>query len=137
MNIRLHKRARTTPAIRQEIRESNMPIRTLVREYGLNRATVRKWKARETPQDASHCPHTLHATLTPAQELLVVELRRTLLLPLDDLLVVAHEFINPDVSRSGLDRSLRRHGISNLAALRREQMPEEAAEPKKTGAKQM
>jgi transposase InsO family protein len=132
MNIRLHKRARTTPAIRQEIRASTAPIRTLAREYGLNRATVRKWKARETPLDASHCPHTLHATLTPAQEILVVELRRTLLLPLDDLLVVTHEFINPDVSRSGLDRGLRRHGVSNLAALRREQMLEEGAEPKKT-----
>ncbi|TSE20206.1 hypothetical protein Talka_01101 [Tepidimonas alkaliphilus] len=27
------------------------------------------------------------------------------------------EFVNPDVSRSGLDRCLRRHGVSNLKAL--------------------
>ena len=49
--------------------------------------------------------------------MLVVELRRMLLLPLDDLLVVTREFINPDVSRSALDRCLRRHEVSNLKSL--------------------
>jgi hypothetical protein len=53
-----------------------------------------------------------------AQEAVVVELRRMLLLPLDDLLAVAREFLNLDVSRSGLDRCLRRHGVSNHNALR-------------------
>jgi hypothetical protein len=41
---------------------------------------------------------------------------RTLLLPLDGLLVVARGFICPDVSRSGLDRCLRRHGAGRLNA---------------------
>jgi transposase InsO family protein len=62
-----------------------------------------------------------------AQEDVVVELRRILLLPLDDLLAVPREFLNPDVSRSGLDRCLRRHGVSNLNALR----PKTPAEPHK------
>jgi len=38
---------------------------------------------------------------------------------LDDLLAVLREFLNPDVSRSGLDRCLRRHGVGNLRDLRR------------------
>jgi hypothetical protein len=42
------------------------------------------------------------------QEPIVVELRRLLELPLDDLLVVTRRFINPDVSRSGLNRLLQR-----------------------------
>ena len=46
-----------------------------------------------------------------------VELRRTLLLPTDDLLAIVTEFINPAVSRSGLGRCLRRHGVSDLKAL--------------------
>ena len=46
-----------------------------------------------------------------------MELRKTLLLPLDDLLVVTREFIHPEVSRSGLDRCLRCHGVSNLKTL--------------------
>ena len=49
-------------------------------------------------------------------------LRETLLLPLDDLLAVTREFIHPEVSRSGLDRGLRHHGVSNLETL----MPWEA-----------
>jgi transposase InsO family protein len=41
-----------------------------------------------------------------------------LLLPLDDQLAVCLGFLNPDVSRSGLDRCLRPHGVSYLNALR-------------------
>jgi hypothetical protein len=54
---------------------------------------------------------------TPAQELIVVALRETLLLPTDDLLAVTREFINPAVSRAGLGRCLRRHGVSDLRNL--------------------
>ena len=107
MNLNLHKNARTTPAIRQERRESTKSERELAREYHVNRATVRQWR-REKGQDASHRPHHLHATLTPAQEIVVIELRKTLLLPLDDLLAVTREFLKPHVSRSGLNRCRRR-----------------------------
>jgi hypothetical protein len=130
MNLNLHKNARTTPAIRQELRESTKSERELAREYHLNRATVRKWRRRDDGQDASHRPHRLHTTLTPAQEWVVIELRQTLLLPLDDLLAVTREFLNPDVSRSGLDRCLRRHGVSHLQALI--PPPEDGAAPTKS-----
>lgn len=56
----------------------------------------------------------MQTTLTPAQEAVAVALRKALLLPLDDLLAVVLEFRNPHVSRSGLDRCLRRHGVGNL-----------------------
>lgn len=49
---------------------------------------------------------------------MLVHLRRTLLLPLDELLAVTREFLCPTVSRSGLDRCLRRHGVGNLHALK-------------------
>jgi transposase InsO family protein len=48
----------------------------------------------------------------------VVEVRTTLKRSVEDLLVVVREFIHSGVSRSGWDRCLRRHGVSNLAALR-------------------
>ncbi|UKL13093.1 hypothetical protein LGS26_06225 [Dissulfurimicrobium hydrothermale] len=64
-------------------------------------------------------PHNLRAVLSPEQEIIAVELRKTLLLPLDDLLVPVHEFINSHVSRSGLDRCLRRYGVSNLSELKK------------------
>ena len=46
-----------------------------------------------------------------------MELRRTLLLPTDDLLSITREFINPAVSRAGLGRCLRLHGVSDLRDL--------------------
>ena len=117
MNITLHKRARTTPAVRLEIQQSVLSERRLAEKYGISRDTVRKWKQRDTVEDFSHRPHDLHATLTASEEAIVAELRKTLLLPLDDLLVVVREFIRPDMSRSALDRCLRRHGISDLKRL--------------------
>ncbi|MCF7990471.1 MAG: IS481 family transposase [Thiohalocapsa sp.] len=126
MEVRLHKNARTTPAIRRELQSSDAPTSVLARQYNLSEETVRKWRTRAHVQDASHWPHRLQTTLTPAQEVLVVELRKTTLLPLDDLLAVVREFINAGVSRSGLDRCLRRHGVANLAALRPKQEPPRA-----------
>jgi transposase InsO family protein len=70
--------------------------------------------------DRPHAEHRPQTTRTPAQEAIVVELRKTLLLSLDGLLTVIREFINPDVSRSGLDRCLRRHSLRNLRTLRPE-----------------
>lgn len=113
----LHPQARTTPRTRTEIKASSASLTEVAESYNITVATARKWRQRENPQDRSHRPHKLSTTLSPAQELLAVELRRTLLLPLDDLLVVIREFINPDVSRSGLDRCLRRHGASDLKSL--------------------
>ena len=111
MKIALHKQARTTPAVRAEIAQSEDPIRVLARRYNVTEATVRKWKSRTEFNDRSHTAQRLQTTLTPAQEAIVVYLRKTLLLPLDDLLAVTREFLTPAVSRSGLDRCLRRHGV--------------------------
>lgn len=118
MLIALHKNARTTPAVRAEIAASSETAPVLAQRYGITEQTVYKWKKREVFGDRSHTAHRLQTMLTPAQETVVVHLRRTLLLPLDDLLAVTREFICPHVSRSGLDRCLRRHGAGNLNALK-------------------
>ena len=47
-------------------------------------------------QDRSHRPNKMNTTLMPAQEALVVELRRTMLLPPDGPLAITHEFINTE-----------------------------------------
>lgn len=118
MMIALHKNARTTPAVRAEIAASSEPASVLAKRYGITEQTAYKWKKRTSFADRSHTAHRLQTQLTNAQEAVVVHLRRTLLLPLDDLLAVTKEFICPSVSRSGLDRCLRRHGVGNLNALK-------------------
>lgn len=122
----VHAQARTTPRTRAEIKDSDASQAELARQYNVGRATVRKWHDRDDVQDRSHRPHKLATTLSPGQEAVVVELRKTLLLALDDLLVVVREFVNPQVSRSGLDRCLRRHGVANLRALQQAQSGETA-----------
>ncbi|MGZ9709277.1 IS481 family transposase [Glaciimonas sp. GNP009] len=114
MTQALHSQARTTHLIREEIRSSKLPQAELARRYNVTRQTIRKWQDRNSPLDGSHCPHTLRTTLTLVQELIVIELRKTLLLPTDDLLAVTREFINPAVLRAGLGRCLRLHGVSSL-----------------------
>ena len=52
--------------------------------------------------------------LTPVQEIVAVDLRETLLWPLDDPMAVVREFVNPTMSRLGLDPCLRRHGAGRL-----------------------
>ena len=104
--------------MRAEIAASNETAAVLAKRYGITEQTVYKWKHRKSVADLSHTAHRLQTQLSPAQEVVVVHLRRSLLLPLDDLLAVTREFICDTVSRSGLDRCLRRHGVGNLNALK-------------------
>jgi hypothetical protein len=90
----------------------------LAERFGTTEQTVYKWKHRDSVHDRSHTPHRLQTTLTPAQEAVAVAFRTTLLVSLDDLLAVVREFLNPNASRSGLDRCLRRHGVGNLRDLK-------------------
>jgi transposase InsO family protein/transposase-like protein len=125
MTQALHSQARTTHLIREEIRNSKLPQAELARLYNVTRQTIRKWQNRDSNEDKSHCPDKMYTTLSAEQELIVVELRKTLLLPTDDLLAVTREFINPAVSRAGLGRCLRRHGVSDL----RDLVEQESATP--------
>jgi len=118
MLIALHKNARTTPAVRAEIAASDETASVLAQHFGITEQTVYKWEKRSVFGGRSHTAHHLQTVLTPAQETVVVHLWRTLMLPLDDLLAVTREFICPHLSRSGLDRCLRRHGAGNLNELK-------------------
>lgn len=117
MIISLHKMARTTPAVRAEIAASTETDAALARRFGITVMTVRKWRSRDSFEDRSHTAHRLQTVMSHGQEIIAVHLRKTLLLPLDDLLAVMRELVCPEVSRSGLDRCLRRHGVGNLRAL--------------------
>ena len=107
MLVRLHSQATTTPKIRTAIQASDDPAWALAERHGTTEQTVWKWRKRDSVHDRSHTPHRLQTTLTPAQEAVAVALRKTLLVSLDDLLAVVREFLNPNVSRSGLEPDLK------------------------------
>lgn len=114
---KIHPNATTTPRIRRQIQQSDLPVAQLAQKYSVGERTIRRWKKRDSIQDKSSSLRRLPTTLTPDQEWIVVELRRTLLLPLDDLLHVAREFVHPELSRAALGRLLRREGISKLSEM--------------------
>ena len=130
MLIHLHKQATTTPKVRAAIQASRKPASVLAERFGTTEQTIYKWRHRDSVHDRSHTAHRLQTTLTPAQEAVAVALRKTLLVSLDDLLAVVREFLNPNASRSGLDRCLRRHGVGNLRDLK-----DKDARPKHSGFK--
>lgn len=114
MSTRIHPQARTTPKIRQEIKDSGLSDREAAKVFNITRATAAKWLKRDDVQDRSHRAHTLHTTLSPTQEAIVLSLRQSLYLPLDDLLYITREYINAAVSRAGIARLLKREGMSRL-----------------------
>ena len=110
-----HKNATTTAEMRAFIFDSNLPTAKLSRLLNISESTVRKWRKRENVADLPHTPRQLNTRLNVAQEYVVVQLRIRLMLSLDQLLAVSKEFINEDTSRAGLQRCLKRHGVSRLA----------------------
>lgn len=85
--------------------------------FNVSIPSIIKWKRRDAVEDSSHTAHCLQTTLTPVQECIAVELCKLLKLSLNDLLVEGLEFLNPAVSRAGLDCCLRRHGMNCLRDL--------------------
>lgn len=114
MNIKLHRNARTTPAVRAEIAASTERAWVMADYYCLTETMIYKWKKRVSFVGESHTTNRLQTTLSLVHEAIVVELRKTLFLPLADLLAVTREFLCADVSRSGLDKCLRCHRVGNL-----------------------
>jgi len=113
----LHSNATTTYHIRRQIQQAEGSNVSVGRRFGVSATTVKRWRNRDWVEDASSSNRILRTTLTAAEEYVVLELRKSLLLPTDDLLRVSHEFVNPKLTRSALGRLLRREGLSQLKDL--------------------
>ena len=112
MDLKLHANATTTPRPRAYIEKSQASNAALARALGIHSRTVAGWKARTQVLDRSTRPHRLATTMTDWEEGLIVELRRSLALPLDDITEAMRRCLNPKLSRSAIHRCVQRHGIS-------------------------
>ena len=112
MHLRLHANATTTPRTRAYIQKSQASNAALARELGIHNRTVARWRARQDVADRSTRPHRLNTSLTPWEEALVVELRRSLALALDDITEAMRRCVNSRLSRSAIHRCLQRHRLS-------------------------
>ena len=112
MELRLHANATTTPRTRAYIQKSTAAVAALAQELGVSEKTIRRWRARASVTDRSHTPHRLAISLSALEERMVIELRTSLDLPLDDIVEVMRRCLNPKLSRSAIHRCLKRLGIS-------------------------
>ena len=107
MDLKLHANA-TTPRIRAYIQNSQASTPS----WPANSAsTAAPWRAGRAAARSS-IARPASFGWRPWEEGLIVELRRSLALPLDDIVEAMRRCINPKLSRSAIHRCLLRHGVS-------------------------
>jgi transposase-like protein len=130
VEIKLHRNATTTPAVRTIIQRSSAPTAELARRFGVNQTTVRRWRNRAGEVlDRSHARHHRGQSTDPTSEALISELRTTLGLSLDDIVEVMRRCLDPNLSRSAIFRCLQRLGLSRRPAPKAAAPGRFAAEP--------
>lgn len=107
----LHKRATTTHAIREAIQKSPESAAKLAAKYSLNKKTVLKWKKRAHVEDAKMGRHQSLTVLKPEHEAMIVMMRKTTNLSMDDIFIALQDEI-PEMTRSNLHRCLVRNGVN-------------------------
>ena len=113
MEIKQHKNARTTLAIRQEIKNSKESIYALAKKFNLSWNTVKKWKESKSLEDKSSRPHRLRTTLTKEQEERICFERKQYKKSIEDILFTLKDEI-PNLYQMKIYRCLRRHGLNVL-----------------------
>jgi transposase len=98
--------------VRAYIQSSTKPIAALARELAVSETTIRRWRSRVDVVDRPTRPQRMATSLSPEEDAIVVGLRKSLGLTLDELLIVARKELGFRVSRSALHRCLQRHGLS-------------------------
>ncbi len=113
MNQRLHKNARTTLAVRQEIRQSDESTSRLAERYNLSWKTVKKWRIRDTADDKTSRPDKLNVTLLKEQEDLILFERRQFKKTVEEIFLTLRDKL-PDIYPMKVYRCLKRYGLNVL-----------------------
>lgn len=126
-----HPTAKTTYLIRKEIHDNpdNLTQLELAEKFNITVSTVVKWQNRECFEDAPHGAINPKKSITDLEEYIICEIRKITLLGLDDLLDVVNDF-GIKITRSALDRALRRNDLANLRDYISSLNPEEKAQYK-------
>jgi len=118
--MHFHSNAATNRGQRRFIRHSVQSCRTLASQLHISPATVHTWKHREDERDRSCRPHTIDTALDDQEEAMVLWMRKSGEMALDDLLEAAQPLL-PHLRRSSLHRLLVRQGCNRLP--QKEQQP--------------
>jgi transposase-like protein len=109
-----HANAKTNAHIRAEIKSSNLDNKTLALIYNVSENTIRKWKNADSLQDASSTPHSINYALNELEQLLIVSVRKSSWLPLDDVLNMIQAQNITNTNRSNVYRTFCRYNINTI-----------------------
>jgi transposase InsO family protein len=114
-----HSNSATNIHTRELIKKSTKCIKELSIQFAVSHKTIRKWKKRESPEDRSSRPHNIERALTDVLAALILSIRQSTWLPLDDI----HDMVSAGgntVSRSSISRLFVKHSVSKVPATKRE-----------------
>ena len=118
--MQFHSNAATNRGQRRFMRHSSQSCRAVASQLCISPATVHTWKHRADECDRSCRPHTSHTALDDQEEQMVLWMRTSGALALDDRLEAAQPVL-PHLRRSSLHRLLVRQGCNRLP--HKEQQP--------------
>jgi len=113
MQTKQHKNARTTRAIRQEIRDSPLSAYRLARQYRVSWSTAKRWKHAETVEDRSSRPHRLRTNLTPKEIDRILFERKQFKKTIEDIFFTLEDEI-PNLYPMKIYRVLKRYEMGRL-----------------------
>ena len=122
--MQFHSNATTNRQQRRLIRHSSQSCRVLAQSLCVSPTTIHTWQHRAEECDLSCRPRTIHYALDDQEEPMVLWMRTSGELPLDDLLEAAQPLL-PHLRRSSLHRLLQRAGCSRLP----QKQPQPSGEP--------
>ena len=103
MKQEYHSNAVTNLHIRKQIKESNLKNEELSVAFKTSISTISKWRNRSVFVDRSSRPHNIVYVLDELEKKLVISIRRTGWLPLDEVWEMLL-IVNPDITRSSVYR---------------------------------
>jgi hypothetical protein len=123
MRPKRHPSARTTPSQRRAIQlQSDASLRKIAEEHGVNVKTVAKWRKRNDTADEPMGPkNPVSTAFALPEEGAIVLYRKYTRLTLDETLLRLRAII-PHLSRSSLQRCLRRYGVNKIPHEKRQKL---------------
>ena len=115
-----HSNAKTNINIRSQIQNKSSNNSDLATRFGVSKQTVSKWKNRDFLEDKSSKPLNIEYALTDLETALIVSLRKSSWMPIDEIWENILE-INSKASRSSVHRTLVRENINKIPEEKREQ----------------
>ena len=108
-----HPNAKTTIALRKEIRASNLTAKEAAKKFNVNINTIYKWRNRADGdlKDRSNATKVLSFTLTDFERHLICEMKKLTLFSLDDLFQILKPFI-PKLTRKTLYTTLKQEHLN-------------------------